>query len=121
VPAGAILAAAAFAHFDPSVRLAALLLGGGIALSSHGAKTATRLAANTSPEPVSNLVLSLLGDAVTLGGTLLMVVHPIVILGCVTVAVIVSVVLCRIISRTLRRLFSSRSVSLSGQPRSWPA
>src|ERR1700743_1395489 len=46
VPAGAILAATAFAHFDPSVRLVALLVGGGVALSSHSAKTATRLAAN---------------------------------------------------------------------------
>ena len=38
VPAGAILAATAFAHFDPSVRLAAMLLGGGVALTSHSAK-----------------------------------------------------------------------------------
>ena len=49
VPAGAVLAAASFAHFDPKVRLLALLLGGGIALSSHATKSATRLAANMSP------------------------------------------------------------------------
>src|SRR5690348_10484963 len=65
VPAGAILAATAFAHFDPTVRIVALLVGGGIALTSHGTKTASRLAANTSPEPFSNVALSLLGDAVT--------------------------------------------------------
>src|ERR1700731_3147820 len=59
VPAGAILAASAFADFDPAVRFAALLVGGGVALSSHGAKAATRLAANTSPEPFSNIALSL--------------------------------------------------------------
>src|SRR5207248_2520212 len=35
VPAGAILAAAAVAHFDPKIRLIAFLLGVGIALSSH--------------------------------------------------------------------------------------
>ena len=125
VPAGAILAATAFAHFDPSVRLAALLLGGGVALSSHSAKTATRLVANTSPEPVSNIALSLLGDAVTLGGAVLMVVHPIVILACVTFAVIVSVILFRMIWKGMRRLFSTRSasqsVSLTTQPRSWSA
>src|SRR5215470_12219475 len=46
VPAGAILAATAFAHFDPSVRMAALLVGGGVALSSHGMKATTRLAVN---------------------------------------------------------------------------
>src|SRR6185436_17633076 len=63
VPAGAVLAATAFAHFDPAVRLVALLAGGGVALSSHGAKAATRLAANTSPEPFSNILLSLFEDA----------------------------------------------------------
>src|SRR5215467_3919748 len=43
VPAGAILAASAFADFDPAVKMAAMILGGGIALSSHGTKAATRL------------------------------------------------------------------------------
>src|SRR5882762_9381831 len=42
VPAGAVLAASAFAHFDPSVRLIALLAGGGVALSSQDRKS-TRL------------------------------------------------------------------------------
>src|ERR1700759_2628550 len=91
VPAGAVLAATAFAHFDPEVRLFALLLGGGIALTSHSAKTATRLAANVSPEPVSNFLLSLLGDAIAFGGTLLMAIHPIVLGGIVAVAVVLSV------------------------------
>jgi uncharacterized protein DUF4126 len=109
VPAGAILAAAAFAHFDPSVRLAAMLLGGGVALSSHGAKTASRLAANTSPEPFSNAALSLAGDAVTVGGTVLMVHHPIVILVCVVIAMIVSILMIRMIWKFMRRLFSGRS------------
>src|SRR5256712_10895123 len=58
VPAGAVLAASAFAHFGPAVRVLALLAGGGVALSSHGAKAATRLAANASPEPFSNIALS---------------------------------------------------------------
>jgi hypothetical protein len=108
VPAGALLAATAFAHFDPSVRLAALLLGGGIALSSHSAKTATRLAANTSPEPFSNVALSLAGDAVTVGGTALMVHHPVAILICVGVAIILSIVMVRFIWKLMRRLFLGR-------------
>jgi hypothetical protein len=108
VPAGALLAATAFAHFDPCVRLAALLLGGGIALSSHSAKTATRLAANTSPEPFSNVALSLAGDAVTVGGTALMVHHPVAILVCVGVAIILSIVMVRFIWKLMRRLFLGR-------------
>jgi uncharacterized membrane protein len=113
VPAGAVLAATAFAHFDPGVRLAALLVGGGIALSSHGAKTATRLAANTSPEPLSNVALSLLGDAITVGGTLLMSVHPTVIFVIVLVAVVLSALLFRWIFRALKRLFRPAAVSLA--------
>ena len=38
VPAGAILAATAFAEFDPAVKITAMILGGGIALGSHGTK-----------------------------------------------------------------------------------
>ena len=91
VPAGAVLAATAFAHFDPAVRLVAMLIGGGIALSSHGAKTATRLAANTSPESFSNVILSLIGDGLALGGTLLMAVHPVVLIGIVLIGVLLSV------------------------------
>src|SRR2546422_3826408 len=79
VPAGAILAASAFADFDPSVRLIALLAGGGIALTSHGAKAATRLAANTSPEPFSNIALSLIEDVIAVSASYLMAVHPVVI------------------------------------------
>lgn len=105
VPAGAILAAAAFAHFNPEVRLVALLIGGGIALSSHSAKTATRLAANTSPEPVSNVLLSLAGDGIAVGGSLLAVSHPVVLISVVAVGVLVSILLCHWIYRSLRRLF----------------
>jgi hypothetical protein len=110
IPAGAIMAATAVAHFDPSVRIVALLIGGGIALSSHGTTAATRLAVNTSPEPFSNVALSLLGDAVTLGGTLLMAIHPAILIGVVLVAVIVSVLLFRWVYKALKRMFSKHPV-----------
>lgn len=105
IPAGAIMAAAAFAHLDPSVRIMALLIGGGIALSSHSAKTATKLAANASPEPVSNVVLGLAADAATVGGSVLMTSHPIVMAVLVVLAVLFSVILIRWIFRMMRKLF----------------
>jgi hypothetical protein len=108
VPAGAVMAATAFAHFDPKIRLLALLLGGGIALSSHTTKTATRLAANVSPEPFSNWALSLAGDAVTLLGAVLVSFHPVVLGGIVAVAVIVSLVLLRWLWRSMQKLFAGR-------------
>lgn len=109
IPAGAALAAGAFAHFDPKVRMIAMLLGGGVALTSHGAKSATRLAANASPEPFSNIILSLLGDAVAFGGTLLMSFHPVVLLGIVLAAVAASVLLIRYLFRALKRVFGRPS------------
>jgi hypothetical protein len=115
VPAGAVLASAAFAHFDPLIRVLALLLGGGIALSSHGAKTATRLVANTSPEPFSNVALSIAGDVVAVGGTLLMSIHPLAWLA-IVIAFIVSFLMIRWIWRRVSRLFASHSLK-----RSFPA
>ncbi len=106
VPAGAILAATAFADFDPAVKMAAMILGGGIALSSHGTKAATRLAANTSPEPVSNVALSLTEDVVAFGSTILMVFFPVVMLIIVAIFLIVVIWLAPKVIRALRRLIA---------------
>jgi len=91
IPAGAIMAATAFAHFDPRVRVLALLAGGGLALSSHGTKATTRLAANASPEPFSNIFLSLFEDVLTVGSTILMVFHPVVILVIVIIFLLLAI------------------------------
>src|SRR5262249_18023306 len=48
VPAGALLAAATFADVPPHVQIVAALLGGAVALTSHGAKASTRMAINAS-------------------------------------------------------------------------
>ena len=109
IPAGAILASAAVAHFDPKVRMLAMLIGGGIALSSHGTKTATRLAANMSPEPFSNVLLSLLGDALTVGGSLLLSVHPAILIAVVIVGVALSLFFTRWIVKSFRRLFNRKT------------
>ena len=63
-PVGAaILGARAFMHTDPAVQAMLAILCGGLALSGHSAKAAARLAVNHSPEPFSNIALSLAGDA----------------------------------------------------------
>src|ERR1044072_2293093 len=64
VPAGAVLAASAFGDFDRSIQLIALLLGGGLALSSHGTKAGTPAVLNARPEQVSNWVASIAEDIV---------------------------------------------------------
>ena len=109
VPAGAILAASAFAHFDPAIRMLALLLGGTLALSSHGTKTATRLTANTSPEPFSNVLLSVVEDAFTVGASVLMAKYPLVIIAIVVIGLIVSIAIFSLIRRAFSRLFGRKT------------
>jgi len=106
VPAGAVLAAAAFGDFDKTVQVIAFLIGGGVALSSHGTKAATRAALNTSPEPVSNVTASLAEDVVAVSSISLAPFYPIIVIAIVVIAVTVSVIL---VPRIVRYLRSVRS------------
>src|SRR5882724_3516476 len=76
IPAGAALAAGVFGADQAGWAVAASLLGGSLAVTSHVAKATTRAAVNTSPEPFSNLGMSLLGDAVVPASLWLSWVHP---------------------------------------------
>ena len=66
VPIAALLAYGATSQLSPEKQLLAALLGGLIALASHGGKTAVRAAVTPSPEPVSNISLSLGEDALAI-------------------------------------------------------
>ncbi len=122
VPAGAILAATAFADFDPAVKATAMIVGGGIALSSHGAKAATRLAANTSPEPVSNIALSISEDIFAFGSTVLMAFFPVLILIVVAIFLILLIWLGPKAYRALKRLMTRlRGLAAESPPASPPA
>ena len=79
VPAGAAVAYAATNQMDQSATIIATLLGGGLALSSHGTKAALRATANLSPEPVSNWILSIVEDIIAFAGTILAVIAPVLI------------------------------------------
>jgi hypothetical protein len=98
VPAGAILAATAFGDFDRSIQFIALLLGGSLALSSHGTKAATRAILNTSPEPVSNIVASVVEDVVAIGSMVVAVFVPVLLFIIVAAGLFISwLILPRII------------------------
>lgn len=116
VPAGAILAATAFAEFDPTVKTIAMIVGGGVALGSHGLKATTRLAANTSPEPVSNIALSIGEDILTFGGAILTAVSPVAILVVVVIFIILLFWLVPKIYRTMRWLFRKLRSLFGGEP-----
>ena len=101
VPAGAVLAAAATANINPTVQVLALLLGGGLALSTHGTKATVRAGANLSPEPLTNWSLSLFEDVLAIGATVLAVIYPI---GILVVILIFLVLLVWILPKVVRRL-----------------
>ena len=77
IPAGAALAGAVFGADHATWALLAALAGGTLAATAHATKATTRAAANTSPEPFSNLGLSLLGDAAVPGMLWLAWSHPV--------------------------------------------
>jgi Domain of unknown function (DUF4126) len=110
VPAGAVMAAAAFSHADPVVRIIALLVGGGVALSSHGTKAAVRAVANLSPEPFSNIALSLAEDSIAFGSSLLIAWFPVLMLGVVALFLVVFFLLTPKILRAIKRRFGSDRV-----------
>jgi hypothetical protein len=91
-PAAAILSYSAFAEsFPEEWRLAAALVAGGVALTSHGAKASTRAAANASPEPLSNWTLSLLEDGFAVFLAWMAAEHPLLTATLVVVLVILAV------------------------------
>ncbi len=102
IPAGAVLAATAFGDFDRSVQVVALLLGGGLALSAHGTKATARAAINLSPEPVSNIVVSLVEDVVAVGSILLSVLLPLALIIFLVIFLALSIYMVPRMVRVLR-------------------
>ena len=107
VPAGAVLAASAFGDFDRSIQVVALLLGGGLALSSHGTKAATRAMLNVSPEPVSNWIASIAEDIVAVLSVIASVFVPVLIFVIVGAGLLISFLVFRKILRFFRQVARS--------------
>ena len=81
IPAGAVLAAGAAGTVDPSLSLAAALVGGGVAAVSHAAKSGTRNLINASPEPFTNWTASVVEDVMVIGGLWVALNHPFLFLA----------------------------------------
>jgi hypothetical protein len=113
IPAGAVLAATAFGDFDKTIQVIAFLLGGGLALSSHGTKAATRAIVNTSPEPLSNIAVSLTEDVIAIVSILLAVFLPVLLFIVVAAGLVFSAWVLprifkffRLVLQSVRSLFS---------------
>lgn len=114
IPAGAALAAGAFGGDHASWALVAALMGGTLAATSHVAKATTRAAANTSPEPFSNIGLSLLGDGLVPAVLWLSWSHPLLLAVFLALALCVSVAVVWVLAKFLR-LLVRRVSNLSGR------
>jgi hypothetical protein len=107
IPAGAALAAGVFGGDHAAWATVAALLGGTLAATSHVAKATTRAAANTSPEPFSNIGLSLLGDAAVPAMLWLAWEHPVVAIVCLVIALVLMVALTIVLMKFLKTLIRS--------------
>ena len=104
IPAGAALAAGVFGADQSSWALIAALAGGTLAATAHTAKATTRAAVNTSPEPFSNIGVSLVEDGLVVGALWLAYEQPVWFFVALAVVLVLSVVLIVILARFLRLL-----------------
>ncbi len=114
IPAGAVLAASAVAEVDPSLTLSAALVGGSLTAATHLTKASTRLLVNTSPEPFSNIGVSLAEDTLVIGGLWAALHYPLAFLVFLAVFLLMMIWLLPILWRgakgmydTLRRFFKA--------------
>ena len=105
IPVAALLAYGATSHLSPGMQLLATVLGGGIALAAHGGKMAARTVVTPSPEPLSNIGLSVGEDALAVFLTWFATKHPYWTAVIVLVALGVIVVMIRLVIRAMRALF----------------
>ncbi len=76
IPAGAVLAAGMVGDAGAGIELAAAIVGGGLATTTHVTKTGSRMLINTSPEPMTNWIASITEDVVVILGIWTAVQNP---------------------------------------------
>ncbi len=111
---GALIAVTTLGDASPTTKALVALLGGVVAASSHLTKTSTRAAANTSPEPFSNWILSLGEDVFAVGLGYTALAHPVAALVIAVVVLALIAVFAVVIVRTVRRWFRRRRPAPTG-------
>ena len=114
VPVAALVAYQATAALQPWEQLAAAAAGGAIALAAHGGKTAARVAVTPSPEPLSNIALSLGEDALAIFLTWLATWRPWVAGSIAAILILITLLMVRWVVRALRALFRGAEHALEG-------
>ncbi|HWI81055.1 DUF4126 domain-containing protein [Ramlibacter sp.] len=102
IPAGAALAAGALGADSQAMGWIAALLGGSLAATSHAAKLTTRAAVNTSPEPFSNIGVSLFEDGFVVFMLWLSATHPVLFAIALALTLVIAIVLMIVLVKFLR-------------------
>lgn len=105
IPAGAVLAAGAVGDVTPAITLAAGILGGTLAASTHATKAGGRVLINASPEPITNWTASVTEDVLVIGGLWTALHYPIAFLVGLAVFIALMLWLLPKIWRGLRGIF----------------
>jgi hypothetical protein len=105
VPVAGLLAYQATSQLSPEHQLLATLLGAAVALIAHSGKTAARAAVTPSPEPFSNITLSLGEDVLAIALTWVATRHPYIAGTVATLLVVIIIILTRWVIRAMRALF----------------
>ena len=106
IPAGVMLAAGAVGPVNPAVVVTAGILGGTISATSHSLKAGSRILINTSPEPFSNWIASVLEDVSVVAGLWIALHHPLVFLGLFCLFILLAIWLFPKIWQGIKTLFS---------------
>lgn len=114
IPAGAALAAGVFGADSGAMALAAALLGGSLAATSQAAKSTTRAAINASPEPFSNIAMSLVEDGLVVGAVWLATTHPIAFGVLLLITVVLMWIVTWMLFKFLRVVFRRAQRFFSG-------
>ena len=107
---GALIAISTIGDASPEMKALIGLLGGTLAAGTHLTKAGTRAAANTSPEPFSNWILSLSEDVFVVSLGFIALKYPLIAAAVVLVAVVLMIVFATWIARAVRRRWQRRAV-----------
>lgn len=114
VPIAGLLAYRATAQLSPEHQLMATLVGALVAFVAHSGKTAARAAVTSSPEPISNITLSVGEDVVAIGLTWLATKHPYLAGALALMFVLIIFLMIRLVIRAMRALFRRAEHQIAG-------
>jgi hypothetical protein len=113
IPVAALMGYAATAQLSPKEQLFSALLAAAIAFAAHSGKFAARAAVTPSPEPASNIALSLGEDAIAIGLTWFATAHPYIAAAIVAIALLLVIILVRMVWKAMVRLFRGARTQLA--------